>query len=351
MIDKKVVITGYSTVMPQSTEDTFLNVFPNRKLQRLARRSGILLMAAVNEAMKMAGLDVGCLPNERIAIFVGEYMNQKQDLSTILDVLSGCTSEGTTGKFDDGLYHSYSIKAWNASSALSNLPNIPGFLVALALQSKGYLSTELSTCAGGLLSVAEGYEKIRSGEMDVVITGGTSSKTNILEEVKYQKLGFFSADDYKIVEGAGVIILESEESSKSRGCKPLAEVISVGMSFSPKMYRQKIFDNEGVSLSVRKAVEGANLDKDIRIEYFPGTFSKKFSNDEENMVKGMPYKFCINSPAKECTGYTFAAAGIVELIKALEKLNTNREADPMFAIANVFSLGGQNASVMIGGQR
>lgn len=343
----RVYITGYASIVPKHQEETYSDVFGNRKIQRFSRRSGTLFMEAVKNALAMSEINISEINSYRTAIILGEYMNQKQDIDSIINVLKKSISESGKNVFDDGLYSAYSVKEWNTSSALANIPNIPGFLCALSLQNKGYLSTELLTCAGGLFSITEGFSKIQDGLADIAIAGGTSSKSNLLEVIKYRAMGYYSDDDYQISEGAGVVILEAESSVMKRGVKPYAEILGSANSFSPETYKTKEIDSKSVEFLLKQTMENADLNEEKPIDYITGSFSTKYVDKEIKIVKQMLKNVNLCKTAKEKWGYTFAASGVLEVVDAIEAFKARMSNNT--TIISVLGIGGHNTSIAIKG--
>lgn len=123
------------------------------------------------------------------------------------------------------------------------IPNMAAGTIAIRYGMRGPALPSVSACASGTNAIGEALRLIRHGYADVVITGGTEAaltRTGLSGFIKMQALNM--TDDvnraslpfnkerggFVIGEGAGALIIESEEHAKARGAKIYAELSGYG---------------------------------------------------------------------------------------------------------------------------
>ena len=113
------------------------------------------------------------------------------------------------------------------------MPNGPAAAVGLDLQARAGVHTPVSACASGAEAIAYGLEMIRTGRADVVVCGGTEAAIHPLPLAAFAAMRAMSTrndeplrasrpydkgrDGFIMGEGAGAVVLESEEHAKARG--------------------------------------------------------------------------------------------------------------------------------------
>ena len=123
------------------------------------------------------------------------------------------------------------------------IPNMAAGTIAIKYGMRGPALPSVSACASGTNAIGEALRLIRPGYADVVITGGTEAaltRTGLAGFIKMQALNMtddvnraslpFHKDrgGFVIGEGAGALVLESEEHAKARGAKIYAELAGYG---------------------------------------------------------------------------------------------------------------------------
>jgi len=175
-------------------------------------------------------------------------------------------------------------------------------------------------------------EMIRSGRADVVVAGGTEAAVHALPIAGFAAMQALSTrnddperasrpydtgrDGFVLGEGAGVIVLESEEHARARGARIYAELGSVGMSADAHHIAAPEPNGAGASRAMREAVERAGLSpKDIVHINAHATSTPVGDVAESNAIRrafgddadGMPV-----SATKSMTGHLLGAAGALE---------------------------------------
>lgn len=288
----------------------------DRKNQRFMPHNAQMAVCAAYEAIQEAGYTMETLPGDRMA------------------VINGCGG-GSYGELYDSV-KKYQDQNWRLravtpfsvprimpSSAVANLSLIYGI--------KGESYDISCACTSGAMAIVAGARLIRSGEYDIVMVGGS-------EEVSWQQaLGFnamkalsknfndapekasrpFDRDrnGFVIAEGAGVLILESEEHAKKRGAKIICELS--GFSANSNAADMVVPDADASAEVMRRTVLHAGL-KPEDIDYINthGTSTGVGDPLELDAIKevfGADGKTAINS-TKSQTGHMIGATGAVEAI-------------------------------------
>jgi len=334
MSNRKVCISGYASVVQDSADQTIIDK-GNRKLMRFARKSGQIFLKSILNAIEMSGIEIKEIDSKRIALFFSDFMNLITDVEKIIAVLKELTDNEC--EYDKESFVKNISDSWSVIEVLKNVPNIPAFIACQEIGVKGVSSTELSSCAGGLYSLIDGCELIMAGKADVVFVGASSDKINYIEIPILNSIGFFNEGDYFILNGAAVLILESEEHVKKRNGNILAYLGKYQTSFSPLTYLNRKFDSESIKYILDSFM---STEKDIT-DYVIGTFSRILLPQEIDLLSQYKLNIKEADSFKSKYGYTFAASGLMEIIHLF---NRNFSAN---TIVNSFGLGGQNASLII----
>lgn len=96
-----------------------------------------------------------------------------------------------------------------------------------------------AACAAGASAVANAFRLIRSGEIDACLAGGSEASLTDFSRASFRIMGAISPsglsrpfdarrDGFVLGEGAGVLALEAEEVTRTRGATILAEVGGIG---------------------------------------------------------------------------------------------------------------------------
>jgi len=229
--------------------------------------------------------------------------------------------------------------------------------IAMRLNVHGFAFTQVTACASGTDAMGLALDLVRSGRADVVITGGTEAAVTPFAVGAFCMLKALSTaynddptkgsrpfdkdrDGFVIGEGAGVLIIESEEHAKKRGARIHAELAGYGASCDAFHLTGPHPEGIGGVKAIRHALTDAGM-KPEDIQYYNAHGTSTQMNDpiETKMIKtafGDHARKMKISSTKSMTGHLIAAAGAVEAIvcvKAIQDgvfpptMNLN-EADP-----------------------
>lgn len=197
--------------------------------------------------------------------------------------------------------------------------------IASEIGIDGYASTISTACSSSANSIMMGVRLIRQGIIERAVVGGTDSLTlftingfNSLMILDREQCKPFdeNRNGLNLGEGAGFLVIESEEIVNRDNKKFYCEVSGFGNACDAYHQTASSPEGNGAYLSMKKAVESANL-KTENIDYVNahGTGTK---NNDLSEGKAMERLFGKNIPAfsstKSFTGHTLAAAGAIEAV-------------------------------------
>ena len=225
---------------------------------------------------------------------------------------------------------------------------------------------------------------IKSGLVDVAIVGASESVINYGTMKAWQAMHVLSPqgcfpfakkrNGTVLGEGAGVLVLESEDHARARGARMLAELAGFGMTSDSKDMVNP--DIEGPSEAMRLALEDAKL-APSQIDYLNahGTATTINDRNETNAIKrvfGDHAKKLAISSTKSMHGHPLGAGGGIEAVACIKAMEENwvpptaglDEADPecdldyipnkgrdqkvTYTMSNSFAFGGLNAVLVFG---
>jgi 3-oxoacyl-[acyl-carrier-protein] synthase II len=207
--------------------------------------------------------------------------------------------------------------------------------VAMRLGLKGPAITAATACASGSDAIGMAMDMIRAGRADVVIAGGTEGAISAFAMGGFCMLKALSTayndtpekasrpfdkdrDGFVIAEGAGIMILESEEHAKKRGARIHAELAGYGASCDGYHLTSPDPSGDGGARAIKLALADAGVKpEDVAYYNAHGTSTQINDPTETLMVKtafGDHARKLRISSTKSMTGHMVAAAGAVEAI-------------------------------------
>ncbi|MGQ4575142.1 beta-ketoacyl-[acyl-carrier-protein] synthase family protein [Dermabacteraceae bacterium P7006] len=224
--------------------------------------------------------------------------------------------------------------------------------IELEFGAKAGAHTPVSACATGAEAIGFATWMIRSGRADVVICGGTEASIHPLPMAAFANMKALSTrsddpatasrpydmdrDGFVVGEGAGILVLESEEHARARGANIYGFVAGVGMSSDAHHIAAP--DTAGQSRAIREALGDAGLTpKDIAHVNAHGTSTPKGDIGELNAIRDAldaDTDHLVVTSTKSMTGHLLGGAGAVEAIFSLLAAR-ERVAPPTINIQNL----------------
>lgn len=198
-------------------------------------------------------------------------------------------------------------------------------MIAASFGRFDLMSTISTACSSAVNSIIVGGEMVRSGRVDAAIVGGAESLSkfhlngfNTLMILDKDVCNPFDANrnGLNLGEGAAYIVIESEESAKSRNAEILCELSGYGNACDAFHQTASSPAGEGAYLAMKKALEDAGLEPE-EIDYINAHGTGTGNNDLSESVsikrifgERVPYF----SSTKSLTGHTTSAAGGIEAV-------------------------------------
>ncbi|MFI2428415.1 beta-ketoacyl-ACP synthase II [Streptomyces sp. NPDC018955] len=217
------------------------------------------------------------------------------------------------------------------------MPNGPAAHVGLELGARAGVHTTASACASGAEAVGHALTMIRSGRADVVVAGGTEAPIHPLIMTAFTNMTAMSRrnddpeaasrpydrdrDGFVMGEGAGILVLESEEHARSRGARVYGEAAGVGLTSDAHHIAQPEPEGRDVTRAVRAALADAGSSPQEVTHVNAHATSTPLGDLAElaalRQVMGSHAERVPISATKSMTGHLLGATGAVESVAAV----------------------------------
>jgi len=277
-----------------------------------------------------------------------------------------------------------------ASSVPRISPNSVTSYLAIAFQLKGPNYAVSTACSSGANAIGQALWMLRSGIVEICVTGGVEAPITPVTLAAYQALRCLSTRSgppqeastpfdkrrtgFVLGEGAGILILETLEHAKKRNAKIEAELLGYGTNCGA--YNMVAPQPDG--LDAKDAMKSALNDADLKpesIDYINAHGTGTPYNDlaETKAIKSTfedrAYQIPI-SATKSMIGHTIGAAGAIEAIASVLTLrhqeihptinlkepdpecdldyvpNIKRKKTVKIVLSNSFGFGSNNAALV-----
>ncbi len=273
----------------------------------------------------------------------------------------------------------------------SAMANAVSCVVSIETGARGPVMTSTAACASGHYSIIEAFHYLQRGEADVFIAGGAESAVSLLTMSAFGRMGPLSSrmddpehacrpfsvdrDGFVSGEGAGALILETEEHARARGAKLYAEVLGGRLTADAYHITAPDPDGDGAARALIGALKNTGLrPQDIDVVFAHGTGTVLNDAGEAKALKAAfgehIYDMKITS-IKSMIGHGLGAAGAQSAVAAVMCLqegmvpptinytpdpeidipivgNYAQPVDAKYAIVNAFGFGGQNVVAVFG---
>ncbi len=331
-------------------------------------------MASAKMAMQEANLDMEKEDADRVGVIIGSGVGGFETLENQARTLA----EKGPGR----------VSPFFIPMMISNMA---AGQVAIMAGAKGANFCTVSACASGTHAIGEAFRAIRSGDADVMFTGGAEAAITPLSYAGFCSMKALSTnnddpksascpfdknrDGFVMGEGAGILILEELDHAKARGAHIIAEIVGYGATDDAHHITAPAPDGEGGARAMKKALDDAGISPE-EVDYINahGTstpYNDKFETAAIKAVFGeYAYKLAVSS-TKSMTGHLLGAAGAVEAIVCAQSLSEGflpptinhteddpecdldyvfgegRKKDLRYALSNSLGFGGHNATLLL----
>lgn len=263
--------------------------------------------------------------------------------------------------------------------------------VSIRHNLKGPNFATVSACATASHAIGTAVDNIRLGRADVIITGGSEAAINRMGIGGFNSMKAISTrndeperasrpfdkdrDGFVMGEGAGILVIESEEHALARNAEIYAELSGVGFTGDAFHITAPAPGGEGAVRAMRMAIKEAGISPDD-VDYINahGTSTPLNDANETEAIKTLfgerAYKIKISS-TKSMVGHLLGASGGVESIATIMSIKQQKvhptinyeTPDPVcdldyvpniaqdckieHALSNTFGFGGHNACLLI----
>lgn len=278
-------------------------------------------MAAAHLAVKDAGLDLKAIDPERAGVIVGSGIG---GLPTIESQHSILLEKGPNR-----------VTPFLIPMLITNIA--PGE-IAIDLGFVGPNYSISSACATANQSIGAALRHLRYGDADLIVAGGTEGAITPLGVAGFCQAQALTTDfndtpaassrpfdanrsGFVMGEGAGLVILETEEHAKKRGARIYAELAGYGATDDAYHITAPNPEGKAAVKAMNLALQDAGMKPD-EINYINAHGTSTLLNDKTEtkaikMVFGERAKQIPISSTKSMTGHLLGAAGGAELIATL----------------------------------
>lgn len=325
---------------------------------------------AAKEAIEQAGLQVSEEQSGRVGVVVSSAIGGLESLQDAFDKLR-----------NDGprRISPFVIPMLMANGAAG--------LIAIDYGYRGPCFSVASACASGADGIGTAWHLLRSGVIDVAITGASEATITEIGIGSFDRLGAMSRrnedfqstprpfdlnrDGLVMGEGAAILVLEGESHARKRGVEILAELAGYGSTADAFHITAPSEDGAGGAQAIRQALQfaGANPD-DVGYINAHGTATQLNDLSETLAIKAAFGSHAYNVPVsstKSMTGHMMGATGALEALFCVMAIcdnaipptinyqtpdpecdldyvpNQGRQLKVGVAISNAFGFGGHNA--------
>ncbi|MDL2230573.1 beta-ketoacyl-ACP synthase II [Alistipes sp. OttesenSCG-928-L06] len=333
-------------------------------------------LVAVDQAMKDSGIDLENIDGDRSGVIWASGIG---GLETFYEEVKSYVEGDFTPRFSP-----FFIPKMIADMAAGWIS------MKYGLRGPNYCT--VSACASANNALIDAMNWIRSGKVDIIVSGGSEASINPPGVGGFNSMQALSTrnddpktasrpfdvdrDGFVIGEGAGALILEEYEHAVARGAKIYAELAGGGASADAYHFTAPHPEGLGAKKAMRDAIEDAGLTlEDIDYVNTHGTSTPVGDVAEINGIVSLfgehAYKLNIGA-TKSMTGHLLGAAGAIEALAAIMALtrgvvpptiniqnldpqidsklnltaNKAQKRDVKVVLSNTFGFGGHNATVI-----
>jgi 3-oxoacyl-[acyl-carrier-protein] synthase II len=287
-------------------------------------RASQFALVATQQALDDAGLGRADTDNERTGVFLGTGMGGAQTTDDGYETLYGRQSDR--------------IKPFSVLLAMNNAA---ASWIGLEHGAKGPNLTYTTACSSSAVAIGEAAKRIRAGEADTMIAGGSEAPLFLGPMKAWEALHTLASEDPEnpsasckpfsknrsgmvLGEGAAIVILEDWEQAVARHARIHAELIGYGLATdTAHLTRPSV---EGQARSMRVALASAAIDA-CAVDYINAHGTGTVANDavETQAIKQVfgahAYKLPVSS-TKSMHGHLLGAAGAIEFIISVMTMKT-----------------------------
>ena len=331
------------------------------RARRLDRTSQFAVIAA-EEAWKDSGLDGVEIDKDRLGVAIASGIGGVTTLLSNYDVLlekgarrvsplavpmlmPNAPAANVSLKYGARA----AVHAPTSACASGNAAN-----VSLMLGARAAANTPVSPFASGNEGISLALDQIRLGRADIILAGGTEAAIHPLPMAAFANMMALSKNDgdpttvsrpwdtgrdgFVLGEGAGVLVLESEEHARARGARIYAEVLGAGITADAHDIAQPDPAGRGGSRAILRALSESEISPaDIAHINAHATSTPQGDIAEGLMIHatlGAHANDVVVTSTKSMTGHLLGGAGALESIATILAIH-HRLAPPTINLDNL----------------
>lgn len=234
------------------------------------------------------------------------------------------------------------------------MPNGPAAIVGLDVGARAGVHAPVSACASGAEAISYAARMIQTGRADVVITGGTEAAIHPITMAGFSAMRALSTrnddptaasrpydidrDGFVMGEGAGIVVLESEEFALARGATILGRYAGAGLTSDGHHIAQPDPEGAGAARAITEALKDSQLTPQDIVH----VNAHATSTPQGDIAEAVAIRRALGSATdsiyvagtKSMTGHLLGGAGAIEAIYTMLALR-DRKAPPTANLENL----------------
>lgn len=366
--------TRHKTKIAGLVRDFDAEAYFGRKEARRMDRFCHFAVAAADQAVQDADLNMEELDHERFGVYVGSGIG---GIHTIVE--------------QDATLQNRGPERVSPTLVPMIISNMAAAQISIKYQALGPSLSPVTACSIGNTAIGEAFRAIKYGTADVIIAGGAEAAISELSLASFGNATALSTrnedpeqasrpfdegrDGFVMAEGAGVVILESLSHALRRNATIHAEVIGYGASSDAYHMVATHPEGRGAMQAMRTALQDAKIAPDqVDVISAHATSTEIGDRSETAAIKQLFGEVAYHIPVtanKSMLGHMLGAAGGVEAIALVKTLQDGiipptinleqpdllcdldyvpqaaRSKEVRIGLSNSFGFGGHNAVIVL----
>ncbi len=367
--------SGYKTTFACELKGFDMSKYMDPREARKMDNCSLYAIAAAVEAMTDAGLAIGTYNPDRAGAIIGTGIGGVTTSS--YEIFEEATRGG--------------VPKYSPFFILRSLSNMIAGNLSLRFNLRGPAYIVSAACTSAAVALWNACNFIRSGQCDLILTGGTEAGIAPVgiggfnsmralstrnDDIRTASRPFsIGRDGFVMGEGSGILILEEYEHAVKRGAKIYAEVAGIGLTSDAYHSTHPRPDGAGARLAMKLALqEGRIAPEDVKHINTHGTSTPLGDSAECRAIQdlfGNHAKNILFNSTKSMTGHLMGAGTAIESIATILELQHGvvhptinfmgrdpelpdwnfciygpEECKTDYALCNAFGFGGHNAAIL-----
>lgn len=302
------------------------NYVERREMRKLDRFS-ILALAAAHEAIQHSGLNLDSINLERVGVILGTGVG---GIQTLEEQHLALTTRGP--------------RRVSPYFVPKMIANIAAGQIAIKYGFQGPNQTVTSACASANDAIGFSLRLLRAGDADIIFAGGSEASVSPLPMAGFAKMKALTQKNdvpseasrpfdldrkgFVMGEGAGFLVLETEEHAEKRNAVILAELAGYGATDDAFHVTQPVKGGTGAVNAMKLAMNDGKFNlEDIQYINAHGTSTYYNDKNETSAIRtlfGSQADTIKVSSTKSMTGHLLGASGAIEAIACVKAIESGR---------------------------